>query len=169
LHWFLVPVVVASVLTAAGCGDGGRRESSHAPSAAQQTARGCTFIDPEDVARVSGGGSVERRDLAGYEGVVCSTAFASGAGALVASVTELEGGTKALRRLRTAKIAELGAAAIRWQTGLGGDAFLARKRYLAFGHGDRVVVVQTGYDNQGKLVLSVPQLLRLARLVARKL
>jgi hypothetical protein len=165
---FLVPASVASMLIVAGCGGGGR-ESPSASSAAQRTARGCAFVDPEDVARVAGAASVERRDLAGYEGVVCSSAFAGGAGELVASVTELEGGAEAMKRLRAAKTAELGAASVRTEAGLGGEAFLARKRYLAFRHDDRIVVLEAGYDPQGRLTLSVPQLGRLARLIAGRL
>jgi hypothetical protein len=163
-------ITLASALALAGCGGGSGGETSSTspfPTADQSTRRGCAFLTVTDVARASGA-SVRREDLAPVPEIVCSSAYVGAAG-IVATVSELRGGLGALRRLRTAKSEELGSRTVERLPALGRGAFVARKRYLAFRRGERVIVLETGYGRQGELLLTVLELTRLAGLVSERL
>jgi hypothetical protein len=162
-------IAVLSVLALAGCGGGGDRAPA-APSstAVQSTLRGCSYLSQTDVDRASGE-TVHRLDLSPASEVICSTAFVEAAGDLVASISELRGRLAGLQQLRKAKIEQFGRKAIVPQPALGPGAFVARKRYLAFRRGERVVVLETGYGGDGKLLLTVSKLMQLARLVQGRL
>lgn len=172
-------VLVAVLLTAlyaSGCG--GKSTSSGTgtapgivPTVERPERRGCRFLTAKDVSRVTGGGEPRTIDLAPPRngGQVCATVFAGAGGSLVAAVTERTGGERQLRQLREQKVAELGATHVRDATALGPGAFLARERSLSFRRGDRVITLDTSYDAQGRLAISVAELTRLALVVADRL
>jgi hypothetical protein len=167
------PAALLCLVAVAGCGSA-KKDTAQPPNPfrAAETPRehGCSFVTTTDVTHVLGNEDVRRRDLAPDHGVACATAFwGGGSGAVFAVVTELDGGVQALSRLRAAKVGELGSAAVKPMPVLGPGAFLAKRRLLGFRHGQRVLVVETGYDQQGKLAISVSKLTKLARIVAARL
>ncbi len=124
-----------------------------------------------DVAKVLGVTGIKKLVLGPLptSPILCGTVFFGGFGASFVTVTEWKDGPGALRRLRKAKAKELGSESIQPAAALGPGAFLARGRFLAFGRGTRVVSVESEYDQQGKLTLTVSQLERLARVLATRL
>jgi hypothetical protein len=139
------------------------------PSARLQV-RGCLSLTVADVSRVVRI-SVKKQDLAPPDRQIrCSSVFFGGLGDVVVVIAERLGGGKTLDRLRRIQAGETGAAALQSVVGLGTDAFVFRRRLLAFRRGTRVVTLETGYSTSGhEPVLSVAQLERLGRIVLRHL
>jgi hypothetical protein len=153
-------ILAVLLLAVAGCGGG----------KAQPTTRGCSSLTAADIERITGSAPHELKlNPTASARVRCSTVFFAGATQLVVSITERDGGAKALSRLRAMKIAERGRASVRPAVGLGDGAFLAEKRILGFRQGDRVVTLETGFDKQGKRLLTAAQLVQLAHVIAPRL
>jgi hypothetical protein len=157
----------ALILTAAfalvGCGGSGDKGATTGFA----KARGCSTLTESDVAKVTGT-KANKLDLAPppEERARCSTAFFRGGTELVVSITERDGGTPTLNRVRAA-LAKVEGTPQR-ATAPGEDAFLINRRILGFRRGDDVVVLETGFSGR-RLILTVGQLQRLARLVAQRL
>jgi hypothetical protein len=152
-------LLAASLFVLAGCG------GSH--SSRQETStRGCSSLAADDVEQVANR-TPHKLDLnpPRTEHIRCSTVFFAGQNELIVSVTEREGGAKALRRFRARKVAEAGAASVRPASGLGGGAFIAQGRIISFRRGETVVTLETGYSSSGKKLLTLAQLERLAQIV----
>lgn len=154
-------LILAAAFALAGCGGSGDKGATTGFA----KARGCSTLTESDVAKVTGT-KANKRDLAPppEERARCSTAFFRGGTELVVSVTERGGGTPTLNRVRAA----LAKGTPQRATGLGEDAFLINRRILGFRRGDDVVVLETGFSGR-RLILTVAQLQRLARLVAERL
>lgn len=162
-------IAIAAALASAACGGSDETAStSPFPTVVESTPRGCAYLSGAVVEDVSDA-TVQRQDLAPGPEVVCSTAFVGASGDFVAGVSELRGGLETLQGLRKAKIEEFGIGALEPQPVLGTGAFVVRKRYLAFRHSERVIVLETGYGSEGELLLTVSELRRLARLVSGRL
>jgi hypothetical protein len=166
-------LLVVAVLALAGCGGGGGQSAvtTQSESGVRQPLppKLCSSLSAGDVTRTTGIAPVNQRGLARFPGSgrLCGTIYFDSAGSLVVQITEDAGGAAALRRLRASTEAQFSRADVRSMPAFGGGAFLARKRILAFGRAGRIVTLQTGYRANGQLSLTVAELTRLGRLVAK--
>jgi hypothetical protein len=153
-------ILVLALLTVAGCGD----------DKSEPATRGCSSLTTADIKQITGAAPRELKlNPTESADVRCSTAFFSGATALVVGITERDGGARALSRLRAMLVAEHGRASVRPAAGLGEGAFIVEKRILSFRQGDRVVTLETGFDSNGTRLLTPAQLVQLAHVIARRL
>jgi hypothetical protein len=165
-------LLAVAVLTAAGCGGGNKQSAPNRhpySSVPKQLApKLCSSLSAQDVTRVSGITPVNQRGLARLRGSprLCGTVYFDAAGSLLVQITEDVGGAAALRRLRSTAELQFSRSDVRSVSGLGGGAFLARRRILTFAHNSRVVTLQTGYQADGRLSLTIVELTQLGRLVA---
>ena len=160
-------VIVVAVVAVAGCN--GSDDGSKKTSDGFAQAQGCSTLNASDVAEITGN-KPTKRDLAPppEEKARCSSAFFEGGTELVISITEREGDARTLKRLRAAEVTAHGPRSVRAASDLGGGAFISQNRVVGFEHAGTVVTLETGYRGR-RLILSIAQLKRLARLVAQRL
>jgi hypothetical protein len=164
-------LLAAAVIAAAGCGGTKQAASTTTSQSGVQKPlppEHCPSLSAKDVTRVTGISSVNVRGLARFRdtGRLCGTIYFGSAGSLLVQLTEDVGAASALRRLRASAVAQFTRADVRPMPEFGDGAFLARRRILAFQRGGRIVTIQTGYQADGRLSLTVGELSRLGRLVA---
>jgi len=157
-------IFAAAILALVGCGSSSEPKTT---SGGFPQARGCSTLTATDVARVIGK-RPSRRDLAPppEDNARCSSAFFLGGTELVISITERAGDGQTLKRVRAAAVKD--GASVRPAPGLGDGAFVAGRRVLGFQRAGSVVTLETGYSGR-RLILTVAQLERLARLAAQRL
>jgi hypothetical protein len=165
--WTRPAVISAAVLVLVGCSSSsdGNKTTSNGFAKAQ----GCSTLTAADVAQVTRT-KPSKRDLAPPPDakVRCSSAFFEGGTELVVSITERDGDTRTLKRLRAAEVSANGAGSVRPASDLGEGAFISEKRVAGFQRAGTVVTLETGYSGR-RLILTVAELERLARLVAQRL
>lgn len=168
----IAALLAMTALVIAGCGgDDGSATKGSGDSVVRGPLppRECSSLTVSDVKLVS---SLIARQLDltrdPDEHVQCASAFVDNAGGLIVEIRQTEGNRAALKRLRRTTAQQLGRKTVRQLAGLGPGAFVAR-RVLAFARGGRVVRLDTGYNREGQLALTIDQLTRLARVVASRL
>jgi hypothetical protein len=167
----LLLVIGLSVL-AAGCGGGSHTAATSTqagptvPSITIPThpVRGCSFVSLKRVEQLTGASGLKRIDLAPGTsgGVRCSTVFAGAGGSNVVTISELDGGPKALAQLRARKASGSLHVPTPPARGFPAGAFSVRGMFLAVPQGGRILTFETGYDSAGRPILSRAQLDRLA-------
>jgi hypothetical protein len=169
-------LLVVAVLALSGCGGGGKQSAgttqthSNLGVLKQLPPRLCPSLSTGDVTRETGISPVNERGLGRFPGSgrLCGSIYFNAAGSLIVQLTEDVGGRAALRKLRSMAEAQFSRADVRLVPAFGAGAFLARRRVLTFLRGGRIVTLQTGYQSDGTLSLTDPELTRLGRLVAAR-
>ncbi len=171
-------LVPAACLMVGGCGDQQRTRGTGnvrpqaGISGPSQQGKGCSSLAAADFSRVAAVRPASIQPLAqgqpyGYK-FRCGTAFIDGGGQMIALVTQAVGSRAALAAFRRAAASELGPRTVRAIPSLGAGAFVAR-RELGFLRNGQLVILQTGYSQQGRLQLSDRQLVALANLAGPRL
>src|SRR5262249_22987219 len=138
----LTALLVVAAL-AAGCGGGNKQSAPnrHTSSGVPKplAPKLCPSLNAGDVTHVSGITPVHERGLARFPRSprLCAPVYSAAAGSLFVQTTEDVGSAAALKGLRTPAEQQSSRADVRSVSGLGGGAFLARRRIVTFEHKGR--------------------------------